>query len=423
MITIEHVRKLDEKDPLTQYRKAFYIPHNTIYMDGNSLGLMSENAEKEVLRVLSEWKSLAIDGWLSAKEPWFYYAEKIGAMAAKLVGADKNEVIATAGITHNIHSALASFYQPQGKRKKILADALTFPSDIYAIKQFLKLKGENPDECLVMINGDSNGILNEQEIIQNFNDEIALVFLPTVLYRSGQLLDVELLTTEAHKHNIIIGFDAAHSAGVIPHRFHDCEVDFAVWCGYKYMNGGPGSTGFLFIHEKHFDKEPLLAGWFGYQKEKQFDMSYDFVHQRAASGWQISTPDILSLAALHGAIGLSLEAGINKIREKSIKLTDLLYQLIQQKLTQYGFKIQSQDNSKKRGGHIALVHKTEAWRIALALKSENIVPDFRHPDIIRLAPVALYNTYEEVYVLVERIINIMENEKYLLFDKNIKSVS
>ncbi len=417
--------ELDRLDPLADFRGQFHLPEGKIYFDGNSLGLMPLRAEAEVLEALEQWKRLAIDGWLAAEKPWFHRAEELGAMAAGLVGALPEEVVATGAITQNLHALLATFYRPQGGRRKILADRLTFPSDLYAIAQFMRMMGADPERDLLLAGREDSPLLDEAEVEALMGEEVALALLPTVLYRSGQLLDVGRLTRAGHAHGIVMGFDAAHSAGAVPHHFHEQGVDFAVWCGYKHLNGGPGATGFLYLHERHFDREPLLAGWFGYQKDRQFDMSLEFRHQRAASGWQISTPNILSLAALRGALSVSLEAGIEAIRRKSLALTDYLWERVEQELSAepYGFGLASPREHARRGGHLALTHPTEAWRISQALKARGVVPDFRHPNIIRLAPVALYNRFEEVERVVQALKEVVDGQEHLRFSTRVAAVS
>lgn len=418
-------KELDANDELKDFRKEFNLPKDSIYMDGNSLGLMPKKSGDEVKRSLDEWGNLAIEGWLNASTPWFYLAEEVGKMMAPLVGAKEKEVIASGGTTINIHSMLATFYQPDGKRKKILADELNFPSDIYALKSFLKLKGSDPESDLVLVKSKNGSTLNVEDIVHAMTDEIALILLPSVLYRSGQLLNMNKLTKEAHLRNIIIGFDCSHSAGNVPHQLHNDEVDFAIWCGYKYLNGGPGSTGFMFVHEKHFAKEPMLAGWFGYKKEKQFDMSLDFDPERNAGGWQISTPNVLSLSAIKGSLEISNRAEIERIRLKSQKLTEYFIYLVQQQLLKdpYNYQIISPLNPEERSGHVAIAHPKFAWQINQALKEMKIVPDFRHPNIIRIAPIALYNSFVEVYTVVQALKEIMDKKLYLEFSSTISAVS
>ncbi|MGM0408323.1 MAG: aminotransferase class V-fold PLP-dependent enzyme, partial [Bacteroidota bacterium] len=266
---------------------------------------------------------------------------------------------------------------------------------------------------------------NEQHIVDMMTEEVAVIFLPSVLYRSGQLLDMEYLTKEAHKRDIFIGFDCSHSTGAVPHHFNDWGVDFALFCSYKYLNGGPGCSAFLYINEKHFDKEPMLPGWFGYKKEKQFDLLIDFEHQKSAGGWQISSPGILGTSPIEGALNITLEAGIENIRKKSVHLTSYLICLIEDLLenAQYQFNIITPKNPDKRSGHVAITHKTDTYRINEALKARGVVPDFRPPDIIRLAPIALYNTFDEVWQVVNHLKEIVDQKEYLNFSDDKSAIT
>ena len=424
LLNPEHAAELDRNNQLAGFRKRFYIPEGKIYMDGNSLGLLSADAEQSLLRVLDEWKHLAIDGWLNGERPWFWFAEQIGAMAAELVGAKPEEVVLTGTTTVNIHALVSSFYEPKGEKNKILADELNFPSDIYALQGQLKLKGFDAAENLILINAQENGLISEDEIIARMQPDVALVFLPSVLYRSGQLLDMEKIAAAGCERNIPVGFDCSHSVGAIPHYFDDWGVDFALWCSYKYLNGGPGCAAFLYVNEKHFSKEPMLAGWFGCDKEKQFDMLNTFIPSQTAGRWQISSSGILGTSPIEGAMRMMLEAGIVNIRRQSLLLTDYLVALLKERILDVfdDFRIITPLQHKSRGGHIALEHP-EALRISQALRSRGIVPDFRPPNIIRLAPVALYNTYTEVYEVVEILSEIMQYREYEKFPSKRKAIS
>ncbi len=420
----DFAKKLDQKDPLKSHRNKFYIP-DCIYMDGNSLGLLSKNSETSLLRVIEEWKTLAISGWLKGKQPWFYFAENLGKIASELVGAEPEEVIATGTTTVNIHSLISTFFNPVAGKNKILADELNFPSDIYALKSQLKLFGLNPQKHLILVRSRDGNTLSEKTILKHMTNEIALAFLPSVLYKSGQLLDMALLSEHAHKKNILIGFDCSHSVGGIPHYFKKWGVDFATWCSYKYLNGGPGSSAFLFINKKHFKREPMLAGWFGYKKEKQFDMSLKFQHQETAGGWQISSPGILGCSALEGSLLEIKKAGIQSIRNKSIKMTSYFIYLIDTFLTEspYNLSLITPRNPEQRGGHIAVERKDYAWQICEALRAKKVVPDFRPPNIIRFAPIALYNTYHEIWTVVQHLKKIIDKKEYKNCSKKRKAIS
>lgn len=417
--------KLDKEDPLKNYKDRFYIPDDTIYLDGNSLGLLSKDAEQSINRVLNEWKELGIKGWLEGEQPWFYFAEKLGGRCAQLVGAEEEEVVATGTTTVNIHSLISSFYEPKNGRTKILADELNFPTDLYALDGQIELKERCPEEELILIPSDDGLTLDEERIVEYMTDDVAVILLPSVLYHSGQLLDISYLVKEAHKRGIPIGFDCSHSVGVVPHEFDEIGVDFAMWCSYKYLNGGPGSTAFIYLNKKHFDKEPKLKGWFGYEKEKQFDLKVKFEHSKNAGGWQISSPAILSSAPLEGSFNIIEEAGIKPIREKSKKITSYFIYLVEELLFEepYNFKIGTPKEAGKRSGHVALIHEKEALRINEALKSMDVVPDFRPPNIVRIAPIPLYNTYIEVWQLVHCLRKIIDEGIYRKFSKERKAIS
>jgi kynureninase len=409
--TFEYAEILDQQDSLFFYREEFYLPKNVLYMDGNSLGLMSKRAEQSLLDLSESWKHLGIDGWMSGHYPWFTYSEKLGELCAPLVGAKSNEVIITASTTTNLHQLAATFYKPEGKRTKILADELNFPSDIYALQSQLQLKGYDPKEHLIQVKSRDGRMIEEEDIIAAMTEEVTLIVLPTVLYRSGQLLDIERLTVEAHKRGIAIGFDGCHSVGAIPHQFHQWGVDFAYWCTYKYLNSGPGGVGALFVHEKHFGKTPGLAGWFGSNKEKQFDMEHTYTPADDAGAYQIGTPHLLSCAPLLGSLEMFKDATIEAIREKSLQQTRYLMELIEQELAGFDFTIGNPNEDKRRGGHVALEH-SEAARICKALKENGVIPDFRKPNIIRLAPVALYTSYVEVWQTVQVLKRVMDEKLY-----------
>ncbi|MCZ8541449.1 kynureninase [Psychrobacillus psychrodurans] len=412
---VEYAKSLDEQDALGKYRNEFYIQPNIIYMDGNSLGLLSKRAEKSVLTLLDSWKQYGIDGWTQGEHPWFYFPETLSEMCAPLVGASKEEVIITGSTSANLHQLVASFYRPEGIRNKILADELNFPSDLYAISSQLSLHGFNGDEHMKLVKSYDGYTLQDEDIISAMTDDVALIILPSVLYRSGQVLDIKMLTEAAHERNIMIGFDLCHSIGSVPHELDKWDVDFAFWCNYKHVNGGPGATGGLYVNRKHFGGKPGLAGWFGSDKEKQFDLSTQMTPATNAGAYQIGTPHIMSSAPLYGSLEMFAEVGIDAIREKSLKLTNYMMTLIEHELSEYNFVIANPRETEMRGGHIFLVHD-EAARICKALKVQQVIPDFRSPNGIRLAPVALYNSYEDVWKTVQILKLIMKEELYKKYE-------
>lgn len=408
-------REQDEADSLRPLRERFYRPAGRIYLDGNSLGPLSREAESAVQQVLTEWRDLGIDGWTEAQRPWFTTAEELGALQAPLVGALPQEVVVTGTTTVNLHALAATFYRPSGRRTKILADELNFPSDIYALQSLLQLHGLDPSDHLILAPSRDGRTLTETDLIAAMTDEVALILLPGVLYRSGQLLDMGRLAAEAQARSIPFGLDLCHSAGAVPHHLHDWGVDFAFWCGYKYLNGGPGAPAGLFVHERHHGRTPALSGWFGYEKSRQFDMSLNFEPAPTAGAWQISTPSILASAPLWGALRLFHEAGgMAPLRERSLRLTDFLINLTDAQLVPLGFTIGTPLDSARRGGHISLEHPA-AVQIAKALKQRQIIPDFRKPNVIRLAPAPLYNTFEELWLTVQALVEIITSGEHLSF--------
>lgn len=413
--TIKYAQQLDARDELRSFRDEFYIKKGTIYMDGNSLGLLSKRAEASLLQILDSWKELGIDGWTQGEHPWFYLSERLGDLMAPLVGAKPEEVIVTGSTTLNLHQLVATFYEPQGNRTKIVADELSFPSDIYALQSQLKLKSLNPDEHLVRVKSRDGRTLTEEDIIEAMTDDVALIVLSSVLYRSGQILNMKKITEEAHRRGILIGWDLCHSIGAIPHALDEWDVDFAFWCNYKYLNGGPGCVAGLYVNEKHFGRTPGLAGWFSSDKRKQFDMEHTLTPAPDAGAYQLATPHVLSMAPLLGSLELFHEAGIDRLRKKSLQLTQYMMDLIRYELADFGFSFGNPLDDETRGGHIYLEH-SEAARICKALKAQGVIPDFRKPNGIRLAPVALYNSFEDVFRTVQILKAIMTEETYKQYE-------
>jgi kynureninase len=404
-------RSFDAVDPLAPIRDSFHVLSGTTYMLGNSLGLMPKKAGVAARSVLDEWRDLGIGGWLDGTPPWFYMAERNGEAAAGLVGASPDEVICTGTTTYNVHSLVSTFYRPRQNKTKIICCALDFPTDIYALKSQLGLHGMDWREHLVPIAGDDGGIVDENEIISAMTEDVSIAQLPSVLYRSGQLLDMERLTAAARERGIVIGFDCSHSVGVVPHHFNEWDIDYAMWCGYKYLCGGPGAPGFIYLNKKHFAREPGLAGWFGYVKDRQFELNLDFEHERSAGGWQVSSPGIIAAASMAGALEVLTEAGIERIREKSLRMSDYLMYLADELLSgsPYGFNVLTPRDAARRGGHVALTREMDALRIKEALNRRGVVADFRPPNVIRLAPSPLYNTYHDIWTVVSRIREVIDS--------------
>lgn len=373
-----------------------------IYLNGNSLGLMPHSAHQAVAQRLDEWANLAVNGW----DKWFGLSESLAPQIAKLMGAQAHEVVATGSITSNLHSLMATLYKPTPERPHLLATMLDFPTDVYAMQSWADREGAE----LRLIPSRDRLTLHPEDIEKALTPDIAIALLPTVLYRSGQLLDVEGITKLAHERGILIGWDAAHSVGCMPHQFHDLNVDFGVWCHYKYVNAGPGAPGGLFVHEKHHDVVPGLQGWWGNDKTNQFEMRLNFCPADGANAYQLGTPPILALAGLEGALSVFDSISIEEIRQHSLELTDFLIQQVDDHLPEV--EVVTPRTHKQRGGHVALAHP-EAHGLSLALRKHDIVPDFRQPNILRLAPTALYNTHDEITKTIQLIKKLLETGQHL----------
>lgn len=409
--SLHFAKQRDTEDPLRNFRERFINNQGQIYMDGNSLGLCSKDAKEALYHVIEMWEKHGIDIWSIEDSKYFLYQKVLGEKLAKLIHANHDEVTVMTNTTINIHQGISTFYRPTKERNKILVDDLNFPTDRYAVDSQVKLKGYTVEEAVKVISSQDGRFISEDLIIEGMTDDVALVLLPSVLYRSAQLLDMKRITEEAHKRGIIIGWDLCHSIGVVPHDFQDINPDFAVWCNYKYLSAGPGAIAGFYINKKHFEKEPGLAGWHGNKKETQFKLLNKFDHELSAHGWQTGTQPLFSMAPLEGVLNIFNEAGIKNIRLKSLDITAYLMYLADERLTKYGYAIGNPREDEKRGGHVCLEHE-EAYRICQALKDHQVIPDYRESNVIRLAPVALYISYEEVYRLVEILEDIVKNKEY-----------
>lgn len=397
-------QELDAADSLGQFRARFYSPEGRIYLDGNSLGLLSRDAERSLLNVLEQWKTGGIAGWLDGDSPWFTMAEALAARVAKLVGAAPDEVAVANSMTINLHQLLATLYRPQAKRTKVLIDAHSFPTDRYALRSHLRLRGLDPDEHIVIVPPNESRFLDEDRIVEALqNPALQMALFPSVVYTTGQLLDLEKICRAARENGVVIGLDMSHSVGVMPHALDDWGADFAGWGNYKWLNAGPGSVAGLYLNRRHFMPNGMvdagLAGWWSVHKESMFEMADEFFPGMGASALQIGTPAVLSMAPLDGALELIEEAGLARIREKSIAMTSFIIAAVDAELAELGFQIGTPRESARRGGHVSLRH-AEAQPISLALRARGVVPDFRKPDVIRFAPSPLYNTFSELWEAV-----------------------
>lgn len=368
------------------FRDAFLLPQG-IYLDGNSLGPLSLAAHRAVERRLRQWEHHAVTAW----DEWVGLSERLAPALARLIGAHPDEAIPTGGTTANLHALLAGLYRPDGRRRDIVALARDFPSDLYALRSWTDRAGGR-----LRLVGDGTGpheTVDEAEIEEALDETVALAWLPVVLYRSGQRLDTARLTRSAHDAGALAGWDAAHSIGALPHAFHDEGVDFAVWCSYKYLNAGPGAPGGIFLHRRHHEREPGLPGWWGHDKASQFAMAPTFTPAVGAGRLQMGTPPILALAGLEGALAVFEEVGIEAVRARSLMLTDTLLALLEAQVPEV--RVVTPRAHDQRGGHLALAHP-QAQGIATALRRRGVVPDYREPDLVRMAPVALYTRESEL---------------------------
>lgn len=409
--TLEHAQYCDSQDPLKEFRNKFHLPtftkNEVVYFTGNSLGLQPKSVEKYIKEELDAWAKYGVEGHFLAKKPWFSYHEFLTEKAAKIVGANPEEVVVTHSLTTNLHLLMVSFYQPKGKRTKILCEAKAFPSDQYALESQVKLHGLSLEENLVEIaprNGEH--LIREEDIlnkIQELGDELAMVMIGGVNYYTGQLFDMKSITEAGHSVGAKVGFDLAHAAGNINLKLHDWGVDFAAWCGYKYLNSSPGGVSGMYVHERHaYNPElPRLAGWWGYDKETRFEMKPGFNPMRGAEGWQLSNAPVLGMAAHLASLDIFDEAGMEKIGEKRDQITAFLEHVIEDVAQKVSDKCQLEiitpKNIKKRGAQLSIVAHGQGRSLFDALTELGVVADWREPNVIRIAPAPLYNSYEDCY--------------------------
>ena len=398
----------DHQDKLHAFRERFFIPHRDgkplIYFSGNSLGLQPKTVSNKVEQELTDWQELAVEGHMHGKNPWFYYHHYFEG-ESEVVGALPDEVVMMNSLTVNIHLMLISFYRPKGKRFKIMMEANAFPSDKYAIQTQLKLHGYKPEEALIELTPrEGEQTLRTEDIlysIENHSRELALIFLGGVNYYTGQFFEIPKITLAGHEVEAMVGFDMAHAAGNVQLNLHDWDVDFATWCTYKYLNSGPGGVGGAFVHEKHCDNPelPRLAGWWGNDEKTRFEMHDKFHPQPGAAGWQISNAPIFPLAIHRASLEIFNEAGMPALHEKSQMLTGYMEFIINDvsiKLKKQ-IEILTPVDIRHRGCQLSLQVEKNGKELFEKLKASGVVLDWREPNVIRMAPVPLYNTFSEVY--------------------------
>lgn len=403
---LDYARKLDENDELSEYRERFYFPldetgEKKLYFTGNSLGLQPKTTREYITQELEDWAKYGVDAHFEAKNPWMPYHEIVTEKLAKVVGAKSNEVVAMNSLTTNLHFMMVSFYRPKGKKRKIVIEYDAFPSDIYAVKSQIEYHGGNPETDLIYLKAresEHNVRLEDiQSILENQSDEIALIMLGGVNYYTGQFFDMKTITEIAHNNDIIAGFDLAHAAGNINLKLHNWDVDFAVWCSYKYMNAGPGGIAGIFVNEKHHNADlPRFEGWWGQNKKTRFLMGREFEGIKSAEGWQLSNPPIFQLAALNASLDIFEEVGMERLAEKSISQTGYLEKLINS-FSSEKIEIITPTNPNERGCQLSIKVKNADKSLFKELTKQNIIADWREPDVIRVAPVPLYNSYKDCY--------------------------
>jgi kynureninase len=397
-------RALDDADPLARFREQFCLPPGPagrplIYFCGHSLGLQPRGARALVEQELDAWAQRGVEAHFHGPVGWYSYHEHLRAPGARLVGARHDEVVFMNGLTVNLHLLLATFYRPRPDRHRILIDEPTFPSDLYAVRSQLRYHGFDPDEGLLMVRSE-----DIEEVLQRQGEQIAVVLLAGVNFLTGQCLDVARLTAAARQQGCVVGLDLAHAIGNVPLTLHDWDVDFAVWCSYKYLNGGPGAVAGAFVHERHGHDLtlPRLAGWWGNDPATRFRMQLEpeFVPRPGADGWQVSNPPILSMAPLRASLALFDEATLPGLRARSERLTGYLLYLLD-RLPAGRFEVITPRRPAERGCQVSLVVHDRPRAVLEALQAAGVVCDFREPNVLRVAPVPLYNTFQEVWTFAE----------------------
>ncbi len=415
--TLSFAKYEDELDQLSGYRDKFHIPKDKkgdelIYLCGNSLGLQPKTTKSYLEQELLDWANLGVEGHTHAKNPWLNYNEMLTPKMAKLVGAKPIEVIVMNTLTANLHFMMVSFYKPTKSRYKILIEGDAFPSDKYAVESQLRHHGFDDKDGLILWSsreGEELARIEDLEaILKASGNEIALIMIGGVNYYTGQFFDLKRITELGHKNGCMVGFDCAHGAGNVSLELHESGADFAIWCTYKYLNSGPGSLAGCFVHERHANNKDLnrFTGWWSHNKQTRFKMRDEFDVIPGAEGWQMSNPPILSMAAIKASLDMFDEVGLQKLIKKSKKLTGYLEFLINE-LEDQRIKIITPKNPDERGCQLSIQVKNSDRSLHDKLTRAGVICDWREPDVIRIAPVPLYNSYQDVYHMVEKLKNIL----------------
>ena len=408
--TIEFAKNLDISDPLKKFRDKFLIPSingkEQIYFLGNSLGLQSANVKEEINKILDQWSSFGVEGFFIGKERWLDYHDQLAKSLSPIIGARPDEITVMNQLTVNLHLMMVSFYQPMGKRNKILCEAKAFPSDQYMLETHIRYHGLDPDEILIEVGPRKDEhVIRKEDIlnaIERHQDELALVLLSGVNYYTGQVFDIPTITKAAHAVGAVAGFDLAHAAGNINLQLHDWDVDFACWCSYKYLNSGPGGMGAAFIHEKFHDDKSIkrFGGWWGYDKDTRFKMEKGFNPIPAAEGWQLSTPSMLLYASHKAALEIFEKAGWENLRQKQRAMNNYLWFVLGELNRSSGEDAVKFITPKDQGEiscQVSMLTRKRGKEIFEELGKQGAMVDWREPNVIRIAPVPLYNTFEEIW--------------------------
>jgi kynureninase len=407
--TLSFAQQADQNDVLRNFRNEFYIPshngHEAMYFTGNSLGLQPKAAEAALRTELEDWKNLGVEGHFQGKNPWFHYHKFLTENAALVVGAKPLEVVVMNQLTSNLHFLFVSFYRPDAKRFKIIMEVGAFPSDMYLVESQVRYHGFNPDEAIIEVKPrDGEHALRHEDIIATIDDHkdsVALVFFSGVQYYTGQVFNIEAITKKAHEVGAVAGFDLAHAAGNIDLQLHQWQVDFAAWCSYKYLNSGPGSVGGVFVHENHaYNKElPRFAGWWGHNENERFKMLKGFDAEAGAAGWQLSNAPVLSMAVHKVSLDIFAKAGMSKLVEKGKQLNAYLNFVINEAITAnptLELNIIT-PQAPERGCQISVLTGDNGKQLFDFLTQNGVIADWRNPNVIRMAPVPLYNSFEDIY--------------------------
>lgn len=409
--TLDYAKQMDQQDPLSYVRDKFHIPkddqgNDWLYFTGNSLGLQPKATQKYIQQELDDWAKYGVEGHFEAKNPWMPYHEFLTENMAKIVGAKPIEVVVMNTLTTNLHLLMVSFYQPTKEKYKIVIESDAFPSDRYAVQSQLEFHGFDAVEGLIEWRPREGEELLRMEdleaILEAEGDEIAMLLIGGVNYYTGQYVDIKRIAELGHAKQCMVGIDLAHGAGNIQPNLHDSGVDFAAWCTYKYLNSGPGSLAGLFVHEKHADnkKLPRFSGWWNHNKETRFNMRQPFDVMPGAEGWQLSNPPILSMAAIKASLDLFAEVGMDALRDKSEKLTGYFEYLIDE-IGSEDIKVITPRNPEERGCQLSIQVKNADKSLHEKLTAHHVITDWREPDVIRCAPVPMYNSFEDVFRMVE----------------------